>query len=96
MHARLVLFNVGPGMGPIVEKINDEMIPKLRERKGFIRATFLCNYEAGEYGALNVWESSEDAEASRKVVFPILESKLAGITKSPPTVRLFDVYEPQA
>ncbi len=95
MYARLVLFTLGPGMRSTTEKIADEMIPKVKVRKGFKSVNFLGDEEAGEYGAFILWETKEDAEASKEALFPILQSKLTGIAKSPPTLKLFEVYEPK-
>ncbi len=96
MYARLVLFTLGPGMRSAAEKIADEMNLKVKARKGFKSVNFLGDDEAGEYGAFVLWETKEDAKASLEALFPILQSKLAGIAKSPPTVKLFEVYEPKA
>ncbi len=95
MYARLVLFTLGPGMRSTAEKIVDEINPKVKARKGFKSINYLGDDETGEYGAFILWETKEDAEAGKEALFPILQSKLTGIAKSPPTIKMFEVYEPK-
>ena len=97
MYARLVLFTLGPEMCSTAEKIIiDAMNPKIKDRKGFKNLNFLGDDEAGEYGAFILWETKEDAESAKEALFPILQSKLTGIAKSPPTLKLFEAKEPKA
>ncbi len=96
MYARLTLFTLGPGMRSTAEKIIAEMNPKVKARKGFKSINFLGDDEAGEYGAFILWETKEDAEAAKEALFPILQSRLTGIAKGPPTLKLFEVIEPKA
>ncbi len=93
MYARLTLFTLGPGMRSTAEKIVGEMNPKVKARKGFKSINYLGDDEAGEYGAFILWETKEDAAASKEALFPILQSKLTGIAKGPPTLKLFEVIE---
>ncbi len=95
MYARLVLFTLGPGMRSKAEEITSEMNLKVKARKGFKNVNFLGDDEAGEYGAFVLWETKEDAEAGKEALFPILQSKLAGIAKGLPTLKLFEVLEPE-
>ena len=96
MYARLVLFTLGPGMRSTAEEIADEMGPKVKARKGFKSVNFLSDDEAGEYGAFILWETKQDAEDAKEALFPILQSKLTGIVKGPPTRKTFEVMEPKA
>ena len=52
--------------------------------------------EEGEYGLVVLWASKEDAEAAAKVMAPRLRSALQGVATEPPSVRLMEVYEPDA
>ncbi len=96
MYARLVLFTLGPGMRSTAEKVADEMNLKVKARKGFKSVNFLGDDEAGEYGAFVLWETKEDAEAGKEALLPVLQNILSGIAKGPPTLKLFEVYEPQS
>jgi heme-degrading monooxygenase HmoA len=94
MYARLVTFNLGPGMRSKAEQIADEMIPVAKGKKGLKDVHFLADVEGEEYGALLLWETREDAEAGKEALFPILQGKLSGIAKGPPSLKLYEVYEP--
>ena len=96
MYAHLVIFVLGPGMGSTAEKLADQFAPAYRTVKGFKSITFLGDDTTGEYGSLSLWESKEDLEAFRKVAGSQLEKALSGIVKGPPSIRLFEVYEPKA
>ncbi len=95
MYARLVLFTLGPGMRSTAEKVVNEMSPRVKAQKGFKNVNFLGDDEAGEYGAFVLWETKEDAEAGKEALFPVLQNALSGIAKGPPTLKLFEVYEPK-
>ena len=77
------------------EEIAGEMIPKVKAQKGFKSINFLGEDKTGEYGAFIPWETKEDGEAAKEVLFPILQSKLTGIVKGLPTLKLFEVIEPK-
>ncbi len=95
MYARLTMFTLGPGTRPTAEKIADQLAPVLRDRKGFKNVTFFMDEGVGEYGALTLYESKEDAEAGIAALEPKLQEILADIVKGPPTLQLFEVYEPK-
>ena len=96
MYARLTLFTIGPGMQAKAEEIAAEMIPQVETHKGFKSINFLADDEAGEYGAFILWDTKEDGEAAKEALLPVLQSKLAGIAKGPPTVKLFEVIASQS
>ncbi len=96
MYARLVLYTLGQGMHSAAQKIIEEMSPRVKARKGFKGLYFFGDDETGEYGALSLYETKEDAEASKEALFPIFQNALSGISKSPPSIRLFKVLEPKA
>ena len=95
MYARLVLFTLGPGMRSTAEEIANEMVPKVKAQKGLKSVNFLGDDEAGEYGAFILWETKQDAEDAKEALFPILQSKLTGIAKGPPTLKMFEVMFPK-
>jgi len=83
-------------MRSTAEEIADGMIPKIKARKGLKNVNFLVDDEAGEYGFFALWETKEDGEAAKEALFPILQSRLTGTAKGPPTLKLFEVIEPKA
>ena len=96
MYARLVMFTLGPGTRSTGEKLADQFAPAIRAKKGFKSVTFFLDDTVGEYGAFVLWESKEDAEATIAALEPQLHQALTGIVQGPPTLRLFEVYEPKA
>jgi quinol monooxygenase YgiN len=96
MYVRFVLFTLGPGERTAAEKIADEIIPAIRAQKGCNTCKFFTDDEVGEYGIVVLWESREDADNAASVISPRLKPALSGIVKSPPSIRLYEVYEPKA
>jgi len=95
MYTRLILMNFGPGRRSAAEKVADTFAPIYRTMKGFRGATFFGDFETGECGALTMWESKEDAEAATVSLWPKLQEVAHGMLKGPPTVRVFEHYEPK-
>jgi hypothetical protein len=96
MHARLLTMNVGPGMRSFATGLADEGFKMAKAQPGFVNATYLVIDEAaGEYGSLTVWNTNADAMAAAEKLRPWLEQKLAGKAKSPPVVRVAEVYTPK-
>ena len=95
-YARLILFTLGPGTRSTAEALADEMIPTVKAQKGFKDISFLVDAETGEYGAFILWDSQENADAAKEALVPVLLSKIGSMVKSPPSIKLFEVYEPKA
>ena len=95
MYVRLVLFTLGPGERSTAEKIADEIVPAIRAQKGCNTCKFFTDDEVGEYGIVVLWDSKEDADAASSVISPRLKPALADIVKEPPSIRLYEVYEPK-
>ena len=95
MYANLVMFTLGPGKRSTAEKLFERLAPAARARKGFKTDTLLADDTVGEYGALVVFESKEDADATFEAIFPQLQEALTGIGQGQPTRRLFEVFEPK-
>ncbi len=94
-YARLILFTLGPGTRATAEALADEMISTVKAQKGFEDISFLVDAEAGEYGAFVVWDSQENADVAKEALVPVLLSKIGDMVKSPPSIKLFEVYEPK-
>jgi heme-degrading monooxygenase HmoA len=82
-------------MRSMAEKLVDQLSPALKTAKGFKTVTFLVDDAAGEYGSVTLWESKEDIENFRKAAGPQIEKTVSRIAKGPPSIRLFEVYEPK-
>lgn len=91
-YARLVTFNIGAGQRAFAENMADQFAAMLRPQQGFLDITFLVDETSGEYASISHWETKEDAEASFQSSAPKLQEVLAGVLKSPPASRLYEVY----
>jgi len=96
MYARLSIITIGPEMRSTAENIAEKSFSTLKTLKGFKSVTFFGDVTGGEYGSLSLWESKEDAEAATAVMGSKTEQAVSGIVKAPPTLRLYEVYEPKA
>jgi heme-degrading monooxygenase HmoA len=95
MHARLVMFALGPGTRQIHDRLVERFAPALRSIRGFRAVTFGADYEAGEYLSLSLWDSKADADASQEALWPQVEASLGGIVIGSPIVKTFEVHEPE-
>jgi len=95
MYANQVMFSLGPGKRSIAEKLLGQFDPAIKSQKGFKSVTFLGDHSVGDYVALVIFESKEDADATFEALFPQLQEAVAGIAESAPTRRLFKVLEPE-
>ena len=93
MYANWVTFNLGAGKRQQAEEMGKGFRPAFEKLKGFERVMFLGNDETGEYGALVIWETKEDAETAFQAVFPQLQEAVKGKVKEPPKRVLFEVIK---
>jgi heme-degrading monooxygenase HmoA len=95
MHARLVMFALGPGTREMHDRLVEQFVPALRSIRGFRAVTFGADYEAGEYLSLSLWDSKAAADASQEALWPQLEASLGGIVIGSPIVKTLEVHEPK-
>jgi len=95
MYATLVMIKLGPDMRPVGEKTAEQFFSIMKNLKGFKGATFFGDVAAGDYNTLALWESKQAAEAAQSITGPKLQEALGNILKSPPTRKIFEVYEPK-
>jgi heme-degrading monooxygenase HmoA len=93
MYASFTMFTLGPGTRPAAEKLGEQFAPVLRSMKGFKNVTFIGDDSTGEYAALVLWESKDDAEAAVAATGPELEKALSGMMKGPPKRGVYEVWE---
>ena len=94
MYANLIQFKLGPGKCAVAEQVMKGTAPAIGQRPGFRKATFLGNDEQGQYGALEVFASKEDAEAAFQALFPQFRAKVKDVVVEPHSRTLFEVLEP--
>ena len=95
MYVQLVMFPLGNGMRVQAEKMADEFAQAHKPLKGFKNAIFLGDDANGEYGSLTIWETLDDLKSASDILRPKLTEALSGVSKGPPTTRVFEVYEPK-
>ena len=95
MYAALTTITVSPGMWAQMSKSTDQLFASVRIMKGFKRATFFGDNEAGVYNSLILWDSKEDVEAAWAAMSPGVQQGLASFLKAPIARQMFEVYEPK-
>jgi heme-degrading monooxygenase HmoA len=94
MHARLVIFKLGPGQRSTIQALARQFDPLYRAQPGFKELYVIADDVSGQYGSYSVWESQADADAANAVIAPRLQRALAGHLQDPPNRWLFEVLEP--
>lgn len=95
MHARITSLILGPGTRQTAESMADELGAYYKTLPGLKSVTFFGDYDAGEYGSFQVWETKEAADSAMPAIRKILEEKTAGLLKGPPKRLSYDIYEPK-
>ena len=95
MYARMLVMTLGTGMREKAERIADEFNASYKAMKGFVSGTFLGEPKTGEYASLIIWKSLEDLKAAAKIGRPKFELATGGILKGPPSIRIYEVYQPK-
>jgi hypothetical protein len=70
---------------------NAEILPILRNQKGFREETTLIAPERSEAIANSFWESKEDAEAYNLKAYPEVLKRLSTVIDGTPTVKTFEI-----
>jgi uncharacterized lipoprotein YehR (DUF1307 family) len=94
IYARLVYYKLGTGQRGVAEKLTKKFDAINRTLPGFRGNVYFFDDKAGEYRALNYWNTKNDAEHAHQVLFPALENELKNFTTEKPSYRFFEVYDP--
>jgi heme-degrading monooxygenase HmoA len=94
MHARLVIFKLGPGQRSTIQALAREFDPLYRAQPGLNEHYVVADDPRGQYGSFSVWESQADADAANAVIAPRLQRALAGRLEDPPNRWFFEVVDP--
>ena len=79
-------------------RIADAIDPLMKQQQGFKSVVWLYDESAGEYGALSVWDTREDADAAGAALAPKLQELWAREGVRPQGAfapRVYTVYEPR-
>jgi heme-degrading monooxygenase HmoA len=96
MYARLVMFQIGPGMRSTAEALADEAYGMAKGMNGFVSGTYLLFDEAnGDYGSMTIWETSEDSDTAGNVFRQWMMGKIGDNLAGAPVIRQAEVYQPR-
>ena len=70
--------------------IDNEIIPMLRQQKGFRDETTFIAPERSEAVANSFWDSKEDAEAYSRAGYPEVLKTLSNVLEGTPTIKTFE------
>jgi hypothetical protein len=92
-YARLITYKLGTNQRRVAEKLTNELDKICRKMYGFRGSVYFFDDPAGEYRALNYWDTKEEAEQANQVLFPKLEQEILNYTTEKPTVKIVEVFE---
>ena len=92
MFARKVCLKLRPGMAVAYSRmLENEIIPILREQKGFNDEISFVSGERSEAVAISLWDAAESAEAYHRQTYPGVLRALEGLIDGEPQVNTFAV-----
>ena len=94
MYARMLLVNLDSSANITKFDLANRWYAGVSTVPGFIRVDFLSDQSSGEQGYISYWETLEQAIDAGEKVGQQLPKTLANIITSPPSIRYFEVYEP--
>ncbi|MCL6516370.1 hypothetical protein [Alicyclobacillus sp.] len=95
MYARVIRLALGPNTEWEAQRIADVFASVLPKQPGFRGVTFLANYRDGEYCSISYWDTEQQLLDALARVRPLLTDMVGSGYLWPPTVELFEVYEPK-
>lgn len=96
MYARLVTLSLQPGNQAVAEELADKAGAVMRKLPGFEQLRFFRDEATGRYGSFSVWRTKENAEAVSQATELHIREMVSDILTEPPSVQVFEVYEPKA
>lgn len=91
MFARLVSMQVRPHlMDEFPVKFEEEILPLLKQQRGFLDELLLVTPEKREVAAISLWETKEHAETYSRELYPRIGKILGKFTEGIPTVKQYD------
>jgi hypothetical protein len=94
MYARNIRFTLGPDTEWEAQHMANVMFMYLKQQPGFIQATFLMDYESGEYNWISFWDNQDCAKASHSNLYPKLLEMIGDKFQWEPSLQFFEVYSP--
>lgn len=94
MYARTVRFVLGPETKWEAEHIANVLNLLLQRQPGYVRATYLMDYEVGEYVWTVFWKTKDDIERSYEHLYPEFKKMIGDQFQWGPVIQVFEVYTP--
>jgi len=91
MYVILTTFTLVAGTRETADKLGDQWQPVLSSLKGFRSAIMSGDAETGEYAALTLWETKEDAESAVADTEAGFQRSVGSIAKETPIRRVYEV-----
>jgi hypothetical protein len=92
MYARHVSVNLKPkALAEFTKTMESEILPWLREQKGFLDLITLAAPGGGEVVAISIWDQKENAQTYNSIGYPEALKILKELLDGTPHVRTFDV-----
>jgi heme-degrading monooxygenase HmoA len=93
MHAKVVTFQIKPGMQEEVDRLFREVIvPSARKQKGFRGGMLLTDPDTGKGKSVALWETEEDIrESERSGFYQAWVVKLGDALSMPPVREIYKV-----
>lgn len=92
MFARHVAVKLKPGtLSELMKVMDNEIIPWLRNQKGFLDAITLAVPGGTEIVSISFWDQQENAQAYNSTGYPEVLQILQNILAGTPQVKTFDV-----
>jgi hypothetical protein len=92
VFARRVSMQLKPNsVAELTQRLDKEVLPKLRKLKGFQDEITFVNHRGTEAFAISLWDRAENAEAYRLDIYPAVLKILSNLVDGTPEVETFDV-----
>ena len=92
MFVRQVTAHYKPGKFDLLNKrLENEVIPMLKEQKGFRDELSFFDTEKYEAVAMSFWDTKEDAEMYTRDIYPKISKKMEEAIVGDPMIRQFEV-----
>ncbi len=92
MFARsLYMYLKNDGALSFKQKIEGEVVPLLRQQKGFLEHIAFLYLNGREVETFSLWASAEHAEAYNRTTYPKVLRMLASVIEGSPRIRTFAV-----
>ena len=92
MYVRQVWAHFKPGQFDLLNRrLEDEVIPLLKEQKGFRDELSFFDKKSDEAFAMSFWDTQQDAENYQRDVYPKISKKMEDAIEGAPEIRSFEV-----